>query len=68
MLTAKTRSFPGADTGIDHELVTFRPHLKKVSKQGHIRGNFDLEKLKDADVVEDFHVKLVGDRGEIWLR
>lgn len=42
--------------------MTFRPHLKKVSKQGHIRGNFDLEKLKDADVAEDFHVKIGGDR------
>ena len=46
---ARTRSFPGADTGSDHELVmmTFRLHLKKVNKQGHTRIKFDLEKLKD---------------------
>ena len=31
---AKTRSFPGADIGSDHDLVmmTFKLHLKKVSK------------------------------------
>ena len=34
--TAKTRSFPGADIGNDHDLVmmTFNLHLKKVSKTG----------------------------------
>ena len=34
---AKTRSFPGADIGSDHDFVmmTFKLHLKKVSKQGH---------------------------------
>lgn len=49
---AKTRRFPGADTGSDHELVmmTFQLHLKEVSKQGHIRMKFDLEKLKDPDL------------------
>ena len=46
---AKTRSFPGADIGSDHDLVmmTFKLHLKKVSKQGHTRIRFDFEKLKD---------------------
>ena len=53
---AKTRSFPGADIGSDHDLVmmTFKLHLKKVSKQGHTRIRFDLEKLKDPEVVETF--------------
>ena len=53
---AKTRSFPGADIGSDHDLVmmTFKLHLKKVSKQGHSRIRFDLEKLKDPEVAETF--------------
>lgn len=46
---AKTRSFPGADIGSDHDLVmmTFRLHLKKTKKQGSIRIRFNLDKLKD---------------------
>ena len=46
---AKTRSFPGADIGSDHELVmmTFKLHLQRVKNQGSIRIRFSLEKLKD---------------------
>ena len=53
---AKTRSFPGADIGSYHDLVmmTFKLHLKKVSKQGHTRIRFDLEKLKAPEVAEAF--------------
>ena len=47
--TAKTRSFPGADIGSDHDLVmmSFRLRLKKIKMQGPTRVKFDLEKLKD---------------------
>ena len=36
---AKTRSFPGADSGSGHELVmtTFRHHLQRIKNQGNIR-------------------------------
>ena len=49
---AKTRSFPGADIGSDHELdmMTLKLHLKRVKKLGHARIKFDLEKLKDPEV------------------
>ena len=59
---AKTRSFPGADIGSDHDLVmmTFKLHLKKVSKQGHSRIRFDLEKLKDPEVAETFKAMIGG--------
>ena len=59
---AKTRSFPGADIGSDHELVmmTFKLHLKKVKKQGCTRMRFDLEKLKDPDVAEVFQARIGG--------
>ena len=58
---AKT-SFPGADIGSDHDLVmmTFKLHLKKVSKQGHSRIRFDLEKLKDPEVAETFKAMIGG--------
>ena len=55
-------SFPGADIGSDHDLVmmTFKLHLKKVSKQGHSRIRFDLEKLKDPEVAETFKAMVGG--------
>ena len=45
----RTRSFPGADIGSDHDLVmkTFRVRLKKARKPNQLRLNFDLEKLRD---------------------
>ena len=60
---AKTRSFPGADIGSDHELVmmTFKLHLKRVKKLGHTRIKFDLEKLKDPEIAEAFHA-MIGEK------
>ena len=50
MNIAKTRSFPGADIGSDHELVmlTFKLHRQKVKNQGSIRIRFSLEKLTSS--------------------
>ena len=58
----RTRSFPGADIGSDHELVmmTFRLHLRKVKKQGQTRIKFDLEKLKDPEIVDAFQAMIGG--------
>ena len=60
--TAKTRSFPGADIGSDHELVmmTFKLHLQRVKNQGSIRIRFSLEKLKDPDITEIFQATIRG--------
>ena len=59
---AKTRSFPGADIGSDHELVmmTFKLHLKRAKIQCNTRIRFDLEKLKDPEVAEIFQAKIEG--------
>ena len=59
---AKTRSFPGADIGSDHELVmmAFALRLKKCRKPGNIRIKFDLEKLKDPTVLEAFQAHIGG--------
>ena len=56
----KTRSFPGTDTGSDHELVmmTFRLRLQRVQNQGSIRIRFSLEKLMDPNIAEIFQVTI----------
>ena len=43
--------------GSGHDLVmmNFRVHLKKVSKSKNTRLRFDLEKLKDPAISEEFH-------------
>ena len=54
--SARTGSFPGADTGSDHNLLIITLHLplKRISKPKHTRLKFDLEKLKDSKVLETF--------------
>ena len=50
---ARTRSFPGADIGSDHDLLmmTFCLRLRKeISKPKRTRLKYDLEKLKDPNV------------------
>ena len=58
--TAKTRSFPGADIGSDHDLVmmSFRLPLKKIKMQGPTRIKFDLKKLKDPQVADAFQAMI----------
>ena len=59
---AKTRSFPGADVGSDHELVTmtFGLRLQRIKNQGNIRIRFSLEKLKDLNIAEIFRATIGG--------
>ena len=59
---ARTRSFPGADIGSDHDLLvmTFRLRRKKTSKPKHTRLKFDLEKPKDPNVLEIFQTMIGG--------
>ena len=57
---AKTRSFPGADIGRDHELVmmTFRLRLQRMKNPGSIRIRLSLEKLKDPNIAEIFRATI----------
>ena len=59
---AKTRTFPGADIGSDHDLVlmNFRVRLKKRIKKGNIRIKFNLDRLKDPTIVEAFQATIGG--------
>ena len=55
-------SSPGADIGSDHDLLmmTFPLRLKRISKLKHTRVQFDLEKLKDPNVLETFKAIIGG--------
>ena len=41
-------------------MMTFRLRLKKISKPKHTRLKFDLEKLKDPNVLETFQAMIGG--------
>ena len=58
----RTRSFPGADVGSDHELLmmTFRLRLKRIIKPTNTRIKYDLEKPKDPTVANAFQAKICG--------
>ncbi|MEW8548272.1 MAG: hypothetical protein AB2693_32610, partial [Candidatus Thiodiazotropha sp.] len=58
----RTRSYPGADIGSDHDLVmmTFRVRLKKARKTTKPRLRFDLEKLRNPDVAGTFSATIGG--------
>ena len=60
--SARTRSFPGADIGSDHDLLmmTFRLRLKRISKLKHTRLKFDLGRLRDPNVLETFQAVIGG--------
>ena len=60
--TAKTRTFPGADVGSDHDMVmmTFQTRLKNSRKPSQPRIRFDLEKLKDPTVMSTFQAVIGG--------
>ena len=56
----RTRSFPGADIGSDHDLVmiTFGVRLKKARKPNQPRLRIDLERLRDPDVACTFQATI----------
>ena len=59
---ARTQKFPGADIGSDYNLLmmTFKLHVKRISKSKHTRLKFDLEKLRDFNVLESFQAMIGG--------
>ena len=60
--TARTRTFPSAGVGSDHDMVmrTFPTHLKKSSSQTKNRIIFDTEKLNDPTVMSAFQATIGG--------
>ena len=59
---SKTRTFPGADIGSDHDLVmmTFKIRLNCRKKKNNNRVRFDLEKLKDPEIKKQYQQELQG--------
>ena len=59
---AKTRSFPRADIGSDHDVVmmTFNLHLKGKKQKCNTRIRFDLKELNYPEVAEIFQAKIGG--------
>ena len=59
---AKTRTFPGADIGSDHDMVlmTIKLKLKKNRRPKNPRIRYDLEKLRDPDIAEMFKANVGG--------
>ena len=58
----RTRTFPEADIGSDHDLVmmTFRVRLTKARKPNQPRLRSDLEKLREPDVACTFQATIGG--------
>ena len=59
---AKTRTFPGADVGSNHDLVilNFRVRLKTINKPKTIRLKFNLEQLKDPNICKSLQATIGG--------
>ena len=60
--TARTRTFPGADVGSDHDMVmmTLQTCLKNSRKPTKPRIRYDLEKLNDPTVISAFQATIGG--------
>ena len=59
--TARTRTFPGADVGSDHDvMMIFQTRLKNSRKPTQPRIRFDLEKLNDPTVMSAFQATIGG--------
>ena len=60
--SARAQSSQGADIGSDHNLLmmTFHLHLKRISKPKHTRLKFDLEKVKNLNLLETFQAMIGG--------
>ena len=60
--TARTRTFPGADVGSNHDMLMmiFQTRLKNSRKPTQPRIRFDLEKLNDPTVMNAFQATIGG--------
>ena len=61
--STRTRRFPGADIRNDHDLLimTFHRRLNRIRMPKHTRPKFDLETLKDPNVLETVQAIIGGE-------
>ena len=59
---AKTRTFPGADIGSDHDMVlaNFKLKLKAKRSPKSSRISFDLDQLKDPEIAHAYQARVGG--------
>ena len=69
IFTGRTRTFPKPDIGSPHDLVlmTFKLRLRRMAKPQYTRLKFDLDKLNDPCIVEQFKAKIGGQFGPLLL-
>ncbi|XP_068734478.1 uncharacterized protein [Montipora capricornis] len=67
--TGRTRKFPRPDVASPHDLVmtTFRLKLRRMAKPQYTRLKFDLEKLQDPLVADQFRASIGGKFGPLLL-
>ena len=67
--TGRTRTFPRPDIASPHDLVmtTFRVKLRRMAKPQYTRLKFDLDKLQDPLIVEQFQASIGGKFGPLLL-
>ena len=68
VITNKTRAFPGADVGSDHNLVmmNFKLKLRKIARKKSTRVKYNVSKLKEPDTMRLFQA-VVGGRYALLL-
>lgn len=59
---AKTRTYPGADIGSDHDLVlmAYKLRLRTSKKSGTQRLSYDLDKLNDPNICHTLQARIGG--------
>ena len=69
IITTSTRTYPGANIGSDHDLVLCNLKLKLCIRKRAItnRIRFDLDKLENATIVNDYKVKLDLDLSQVKI-
>ena len=67
--TGRTRTFPRPDIGSPHDLVmmTFKLKLRKMAKPQYTRLKFDLDKLQDPLIAEEFKAAIGGKFGPLLI-
>ncbi|XP_069982173.1 craniofacial development protein 2-like [Penaeus vannamei] len=65
---AKTRVFPGADIGSDHDFLMMTMKVKLARRtENHVRLCYDINKLNDTTIIEEFRATLGGKFAPILL-
>jgi len=69
VVASKTRSYPGADVGSDHNLamMNLKIKLRRIRKQKSQRVNYNLDELQDPEIRSEFSAKIGGKSAPLLL-